>query len=632
MSAPMPPDSMRLQARRVARAAALGAVCGLFAFAVEGAFLYSGEVRGFALDVSGPLRMLIDASVQALPLLLLRALSIYVIAGAALAVIAHSLLSLLRPRHYLLASLAEAAALLTFLVWHRAACRPALFATWHWFSPLCRLAQKTPPGAVLAALGVFLVAHLAVALARARVRARWLFPATALLIAFVPRFATETPKPLTVLIGIDALRPDALAHAPNTRALIADSVQFDNAYTSLAQTEPTWRSLLTARWPVAHGLRYPLIAQDKRAKLPLLSEQFSASGYKTEFVTDCSRFNYQSDFDILYEPPRGASNFVLEKLRFVGVGLFGDNVFVERLAAPWVSNRALSGFYDPIGFARRRADELVAQAHKAPLFWAFHATATHFPGDMVYPFYRQLPEGAPVQMTLGVDGNSATPDASPRARYDALVQEADTQLGIITDTLKRAGLYDSATIAVFSDHGEDFYDDRPDLRATLLPVHGARLGEDENRVVLAIKPPRGQARPHSVAALVRLVDVGPTLLDLAGAASIVGADGETLAPYLRGDAAPARLLYAETGFTHILPDVFDPAHFTTAPRHFESYVVAGDRIEVDPALNEAIIAEKDIGAFDGAHWLIRSPQKDGGSKERCDGNCDVLKAFLSMHR
>jgi len=102
----------------------------------------------------------------------------------------------------------------------------------------------------------------------------------------------------------------------------------------------------------------------------------------------------------------------------------------------------------------------------------------------------------------------------------------------------------------------------------------------------------------------------------------------SLAPSLHGAALPLRMMYAETGFTHVLPNVFLEQHFTEAPRRFESYVLrTGGLVEVDPALHAAIIAEKDTGAFDGTHWLIRSPLKGGGVHESCDGNCEALRAF-----
>ncbi|MFT5684939.1 MAG: hypothetical protein ACI8RZ_005884, partial [Myxococcota bacterium] len=65
-----------------------------------------------------------------------------------------------------------------------------------------------------------------------------------------------------VLLGVDALRPDHLASegyfrdtAPNIDAFIAESVMFEEAFTPLARTYPSWTSLLTGSWPTTHGVR-----------------------------------------------------------------------------------------------------------------------------------------------------------------------------------------------------------------------------------------------------------------------------------------------------------------------------------------------------------------------------------------
>jgi hypothetical protein len=100
-------------------------------------------------------------------------------------------------------------------------------------------------------------------------------------------------------------------------------------------------------------------------------------------------------------------------------------------------------------------------------------------------------------------------------------------------------------------------------------------------------------------------------------------------PALRGEAPVGGLLYAETGFTHASPAAFDPNHLTRAPRSFDAYRVRPDGIvEMNDAAHDGALAEKDFGAFDGEHWLVRAPQADGTISERCDGNCEKLGAFL----
>lgn len=621
---------------KVFKAAGVGAGVGALCFALESALLYSHEVSGFSLDTRGPLHALLAVCMQLMPALIGRALLVYIIVGTVIGAAALMLSVLWRPQHVRAFTALEAVTVVTLVGWHRAITRPALFADWTHMQGMVRwLAAHGQPWHPAVVGMTWLAAHLYRAARRGEIGIAWLgAPVLGLLAAFMPQYPRAASHPLFIVVGIDALRPDALASAPRLREFLGDAATFDAAYTPIAQTEPAWRSLLTARWPTAHGVRYPLVAEQFRTQgLPEIQEVFAAHGYRTSFTTDCSRFNYQTDFTILNEPPRGASNFILEKMRFVGLGMFADNALLEGLAAPWVANRAIAGIYDPLGYARRRAAELVSQARKGPLLWMFHATATHFPGDVAYPFSRELSAAAPLTMPFAPveRGAQGSGDTFAKARYLALVSEADAQLGVMLDDLKRAGLYDRATIVVFSDHGEDFYDDVPQL-ADRTPVHGARLGRDENQIVLAIKPAGGMQATH-IAGLTRLIDIGPTLLDLAGLPPLPQADGESLAPALRGGGLEPRMMYAETGFTHVLPNVFLAQHFTEAPRRFESYVLRpGGLVEVDPALHAAIIAEKDTGAFDGAHWLIRSPLTGGGVQESCDGNCAALRRFADQVR
>jgi len=209
------------------------------------------------------------------------------------------------------------------------------------------------------------------------------------------------------------------------------------------------------------------------------------------------------------------------------------------------------------------------------------------------------------------------------ALYDELLAQADAQIGILLAALKDSGLYDDALIVIFSDHGESFHADAPWL-AGGSPVHGARLSDEENRIVLAIKLPAGMRGPTvpRVDALVRLIDIGPTLLEVQQLLPLAGSDGKSLVPLLNGQSVPPRRLYAETGFTHARPDAFDFGHLAIAPRSFDAFRVRGDGVvELSDDAHQAVLQEKDIGTFDGLRWIIRSPRKDGTTVLRCVGEC-----------
>ena len=103
------------------------------------------------------------------------------------------------------------------------------------------------------------------------------------------------------------------------------------------------------------------------------------------------------------------------------------------------------------------------------------------------------------------------------------------------------GLADDTIIVFTSDHGD------------MLGSHGlltkgiATSYEEVHNIPLVLRVPgmrRGQSEDR---ALVSLVDLGPTLLDLCGLRALERAQGRSFRPVLAGDADPAdwRSAYAE---------------------------------------------------------------------------------------
>ncbi|MFL5318926.1 MAG: sulfatase-like hydrolase/transferase [Myxococcaceae bacterium] len=624
-----------------------GALFFLALFIGETVLLVQAGAVGLKMDTSGPFAALFAAVKPAVPSLIARIVLVYLLAGATLLVLARLVVDATRFPRKILGTVAVACVIFALLLWHAAISRPALFddlpfaqSLWSYF------AEHGSPSHPLYVAAVLMLGVGAFAF---RSRRRRIVGTAAVVVAGTLTagavFVTRPPlqhSPLVVLIGIDAFRPDRLSAngsdkgvAPNLDAFLTDAVLFDRAYTPVAQTEPAWRSLLTARWPNRTGVRYSLTPDSSIVQLPTFVQSFANAGFSTSFRTDCSRFHYEgpaSGFSIREEPPRGAVNFLLEKLRYRMVGVFAANSAGSWLLPEMVDNRALAGIHDPFAFADRLSDKLVAEAEQGPALFAFHATAAHFPGDPTYPYYRQFADGdAPLARRLRmvfspvVKGAVRTDGATKKgseALYDALLAQADAQVGQLITALQEEGLYDDATIVVFSDHGESFYADAPELQGST-SVHGARLDEEENRILLAVKLPHHKAATTRVKQLVRLVDIGPTLLELYGLPPLPNTEGESFAAAFDGRPISSRKLYAETGFTHVSPDVFDADHRADAPRSFDAYSVRPDGIvELAATAHDRVIGEKDIGAFDGTGWIIRSPKKDGTIAEKCVGTCE----------
>jgi arylsulfatase A-like enzyme len=641
-------------------ATVLGGVAGLVALLVETAIVLRTDLGALRIDVQGPAAVILRAVKPMLPALFGKIAVAYLAAGAVAGLVAWLLGDMLLEasagrRERWAAWALELATMAALAVWWHAIQRPALFDDLSGASAfLAWTVDSGEPWHPLAAGALWLALHGAVAVRVHGVRRAaaavsvmvgglvlWNLPATP------SSPSAGAPRPLVVLLGIDAFRPDRLAAfgatgqvAPNVDAFVKDATLFTRAYTPIAQTEPAWRTMLTARWPHRTGVRYPLTAEQHVAPAPTFVSALADKGYATRFQTDCSRFHYQpetSGFGERVQPPRGAINFLLEKLRFRGLGM----AYANRLGAWWlpefVDNRALAGMHDPRAYAERLASDWVSLAERGPALLAYHATAAHFPGDPSYPHYRKfVSKSEPLDRRLRMVFQPLAPGtqggwsrAGAEALYDELLAQADEQVGIILGGLKRAGLYDNALIVVFSDHGESFHADTPEL-AGATSVHGARLSAEENQVLLAVKLPKGERAPARVDDLVRLVDLGPSILEHAGAPPLKDVDGERLLPLIRGVPQPPRWLYAETGFSHASPEVFVPEHLHGYPRSFEAYQVRDDGVVVmSEAAHEAVLKEKDVGVFDGEDWLVRVPLSDGTVREKCTGSrCAEMSQWL----
>lgn len=649
-----------------------GALLGLSVFALECLLLLNRGAIGLGVNTSGPFAALAQIVRPMLPALLGRVALVYLVAGSISGLLAYVGAHRRGWRRALQAVLFVLtwAGLWGLFIWEHAVLRPALFddlpgvaAPLEW---LVNHGETWHPRGIAGGLGALVLGFAALRLRREEGWRRFeALPLGVALLLFAswPRADWEAPLPTSahqdakvgaathvVLIGVDAFRVDRLRAlgapgnvAPNLDAFLEDATLFTQAYTPIAQTEPAWRSLLTGQWPSRTGVRYPLTPQSRLAPMDTFPAALGRAGWATHFATDCSRFHYEdamSGFAVRAQPPRGAINFLLEKLRFRGVGVFADNALGAAWLPEFVDNRALAGTHDPLGYTGRLAAQWTKTLHAGPALVAFHATAAHFPGDPSYPFYRRfVPQEEPLSRRLRMH---FSPIASQRkgaewtregseALYDELLAQADAQVGLLLNALKREALYDDALIIVFSDHGESFHADRPEL-AGATPLHGARLGAEENQILLGVKLPGARREaPERIDSLVRLIDVGPTILEAAGLAPIETAEGASFLSALRGQPLAPRRLYAETGVTHAVPEVFDPGHSPGTPRTFSLYRLRPDGVaEVAAEHHASLLAEKDRGAFDGRSWVIDSPRSDGTIQRRCEGPCDdpLLGAWL----
>jgi len=134
-----------------------------------------------------------------------------------------------------------------------------------------------------------------------------------------------------------------------------------------------------------------------------------------------------------------------------------------------------------------------------------------------------------------------------RATYQALITEADNNLGRVIATLKEQGRYDDTLIIVTSDHGEQLGDH----------YLWGKIGffDESFHIPLIIKPPKSWKAEtgRQISEFTESVDLMPTILDGLGVPVPRQCDGHSLVPFIRGET-PATWRRA----VHWLYDFRDP--------------------------------------------------------------------------
>lgn len=331
--------------------------------------------------------------------------------------------------------------------------------------------------------------------------------------------ARAAKPPNVVLYGIDTLRADHLGcygypipTTPRIDAFAREAVLFENAYSPSSWTRPAIVSLFTGLGPRAHGVNGRLSRLDEEAVT--LAERLREAGYETAaFVTN----------SVLHE-------------RFGVAQGFGR----------WELFRETNG-----PEMHRLSDELVEAAaawlrtpRDRPFLLYLHATDPHAPYTPREPFRTALAEG--VDPALGekpriddviLSGAAAAPHRDALVRlYDGEVAFADAGFGRFVDALDEAGLAESTLVVLLSDHGEEFLDHGG-------WTHGQTLYEEQLRVPLLVRLPGAGRQGSRIGAPVSLVDVFPTIADLAGIDPPAGIDGRSLTGAIRGRDLPRREMF-----------------------------------------------------------------------------------------
>ena len=147
------------------------------------------------------------------------------------------------------------------------------------------------------------------------------------------------------------------------------------------------------------------------------------------------------------------------------------------------------------------------------------------------------PQPLPGLPLLGREPPGLVPDPALRrqamAAYQACVSFADAQVGVLLDALDRLDLWKDTVVVLAGDNG--FH----------LGEHGGLLRKDTLfeealRVPLIVAAPGLAPEGAVVRGPTEILDVYPTLVELAGLPPVPGLDGRSLAPVLARPESPGR--------------------------------------------------------------------------------------------
>ncbi|MBP7147823.1 MAG: sulfatase [Acidobacteria bacterium] len=332
-------------------------------------------------------------------------------------------------------------------------------------------------------------------------------------------------RPDIVLVSIDSLRADHVGcygygrpTTPTIDGLAAQGARFENAVSTTSWTLPAHASLFTGLYSDTHGVVDNGLALS--ANITTLTEALKGAGYHTAGFFGgpylMPEFGFGQGFDTYeccmsqFQP----GQFHSEDDDRVGIQSFAD----------------ITG---PLTLEKTKA--WIDKLDSRPFFLFVHMWDVHY--DYIPPpeYARMFdPDYTGTLDGRRLLGNKAIRAGMPQrdlehlvALYDGEIRYTDDNLARILTELDRAGRLDSALVVVTADHGDEFFEHGQ-------KGHQKTLYDEVLKVPLVIRWP-GKIQPRQVADQVRIIDIMPTVLSLAGVQLDSPMDGRDLGPLLRGE-------------------------------------------------------------------------------------------------
>jgi arylsulfatase A-like enzyme len=378
------------------------------------------------------------------------------------------------------------------------------------------------------------------------------------------------PPPNVLLISLDSTRRDLLgvyghssplapdvSSSPRLDALAADGVVMNRAYSTTSWTFPAHVSLLTGEPELVHAVDIDTHRPDPLR--PFLSERLRERGYRTAgFVSGPyleAGFGFDRGFD-RYETRYGeelaaASATAAEETRALEQAERDGRDLPAARAAERRARAALDRASHQDRSARSVSDAVIEELERAadggqPFFVFAHYFDPHY--DYVPPAeearrFDPAYAGAISGEHFYTNPAISTPDPERpgrrlrvvsdrdlshlRALYAAELATTDAEIGRALDALEARGLAANTLVVVTADHGDEFFEhDGIGHRSTLY--------EELVRVPLILRLPGRLPAGARIDALVSLVDLAATVLELIDPTLAAPAGSTSFLPLIDG--------------------------------------------------------------------------------------------------
>lgn len=452
--------------------------------------------------------------------------------------------------------------------------------------------------------------------------------------------------PLNVLIlAADSVRSDRLSGlgygretTPHVDALMAGGTTFTHAYSALANTSPSWLTMLSGLYPHNHGIRHMFPGAWARARsLPTVVHRAAEAGLRTTALSD-----YAGDFFPLFDagfqrqrvaPPLNIRT-LFERALVMRSPL--ALTFLEPLPEglrPQVF-RYLMTAADP----ERIADEVIDSLGSGPFFTVAFFSTPHLPFAAPWPWHRIFTEadysgphefaydvGTLADIKKAGEAVSLEDAIHVNGLYDGAVAATDAAIGRVLEALDARGLRERTLVVFLADHGENLFEPGQ----TTLHGRWFRGGDEANQVPLVFSGP-GVAVGRRDDTPVSLADLAPTLSELAGLPAVAPPtqlDGLSLAATVRGtEPAPERPIFAESGTWLSGPVLPDSVVYPAIAELLREDEADDGQIVMRPRFENVVVRAKHRAVWFKDHKLVYEPTRDAVRTQLFDLSVDPTQS------